>query len=348
MLNLKVYLRNFKFKHLSFTFTLSIIQFETNWQSFSPNYPIFVAEAQATIVGNDIFIFGGFNNDFSDATNATFALDIRRSNSTWRQMDDMPVSIGITHAATVTIGLKVYMCGGYSGGGKGPHVPYCFVYDHSIAPGNGQWSNLTKLQNGGSGGGGMIYDQRTNALFYSGGGQRPILGGLPTTDTNKTWKYSFDAPNLGWVASTPIPYKANHLSAVTNKRISGNGRHFFLGGQMGDDEIHGNVADVFEFMATTETWIRRASMPVARSHTTASTREVGCGFIMAGGSINSPTTKKNRTNEILYYDIPLDSWLSFGTLPIAGATPRVFIDDIDDYMYYIDNKRTSRRLISGL
>lgn len=320
----------------------NIPKFPSTWQSYAPEYPLGAPEAQAEKLGNDFVVFGGFSADFLDVTNQTFARDMSVSNSTWRRMDDVPSPTGITHAATAVIGTKMYMCGGYVGPQPGPHIADCYIYDHSKAPGTGQWSNFTMLPNNGSGGGGMIYDVFSNALFYSGGAQRPILGSREAHDQNHTWKFSFDNPAAGWVASTPIPYMANHQSHVT-AYYQGRPRHFFVGGQMGENEKQGNVADIFEFIASNETWVRRSSMPFGRGHTTVSTRAYGCGFIMAGGSINGiPVTKLNRTNDIIFYNIPSDNWTSIGVIPVKGATPKVFVDD-NDFLYYVDNRRTSRR-----
>ena len=250
------------------------------------------------------------------------------------------MTIGITHAATAVIGTKMYMCGGYVGPPPGPHTADCFVYDHSKAPGTGQWSKFKSLPDNGTAGGGMIYDNVMNALYYSGGAQRLKLGSREALDRSNTWKFSFDNPTAGWVASTPIPYLANHQSHVT-VIYQGRPRHYFIGGQKGENEKQGNVADIVEFIATNETWRRRASMPYGRGHTTVSTRAFGCGFTMAGGSINSPVNQYNRTNDIIYYSIPFDNWTSIGTIPVKAATPIVFVDE-RNFLYFVDNSRTSR------
>jgi N-acetylneuraminic acid mutarotase len=313
---------------------------DRDWERIPPDYPIEAAEVQAAIIGTDLFIFGGFVNDFANVTTASFSRNINAINSTWREMDEMPVAIGITHAAVVVIGMKLYMCGGYSGKRPGSHVPNCFIYDHSVAPGDGQWSAFTNLPNEGSAGGGMIYDSTKRMLYYAGGGQRSAPNSLDTTDVTDTWKISIDAPSNGWKRSTPFPYRANHLSSVTTRSFSGQERHFFVGGQLGENELTGNVGDLYEFLPSTETWVRLASLPSPRSHTAISTHAIGCGFIMAGGTLNSSTEKKNRTSEILYYDIPANQWATIGQLPSRGATPAVFLSY--DYIYFVNHKKSSR------
>jgi N-acetylneuraminic acid mutarotase len=301
------------------------------------------------LVGDDLVIFGGFTNSYTIATNRTYAQDLSGAiSSEWRRMDDMPLVSGITHAATVAVGQKVYFCGGYQGPHPGPHVPYCFVYDHSKPPGTGQWSNFTFLPNGGTAGAGMIYDSVRNMLFYSGGGQRLIPNSVHPIDVNDTWKISLSDPSSGWVASTPIPYSANHLSYVTHIDAIGNERHFFLGGQQQEDESNGNLAENYEFVAASETWIRRADLPFPRGHTAASTRAIGCGFIIGGGSANSNSTSKYRIADVSYYDIPSDTWTAgIGTLPQEGATPIVVIHP-KGYMHFVNAAPSSfRRRISA-
>jgi Kelch motif len=293
-------------------------------------------------VGNDLVVFGGFINDFADVTNRTYALDVSVDGSTWRRMDDIPLTVGITHAAVAAVGTTIYLCGGYSTY-PGPHISTCLVYDHSTAPGNGQWSQIANLPQGGSAAGGMIYDTVQNALYYSGGRQSFTTGNVLTVDVSNTWKFSLTNRAVGWVRATPIPYHANHLSSVTHTNALGQERHYFMGGQSLLNEAKGNVADNFEFIAHSETWIRRASMPLARGHTTASTRAVGCGIIVAGGSLNSSTNGKNRTSIVSYYDVAMDRWTtSIGNIPAPGATPIVDIDQ-NGYIHFMNTHRNSAR-----
>ena len=296
------------------------------------------------LVGDDMVSFSGFINSFRDVTNQTFARDITNANSTWRRMDDMPLQFDVTHAAAAIVGTKVYLCGGYRGAHPGPHTPLCYLYDNSITPGTGQqWTRFADIPNNGTAGACMVYDATRRTLYYIGGGQRLVPGRPESVDTNNTWKFDFLQPSSGWVATTSIPYKANHLSAVTAKHL-GQERHFIVGGQISENESIGNLADVFEFFATNETYVRRFSMPFGRSHTTISTRAIGCGFIVAGGSVNSINGRKQRTRNILYYDIPTNNWTSIGDIPTNLATPLVDIHN-SGYMYFVNDDGTSRRQI---
>jgi Kelch motif len=292
-------------------------------------------------------IFAGFRSGFSVVTNRTYARDVRYLNSTWRRMDDMPLASGITHMATVSVGSIVYLCGGYHGPHPGPHTSICFQYNHSIAPGTGaQWSYLPSLPNGGSAGGGMIYSTAYNTLYYTGGGQRLVPGTVQPVDLNSTWKLALHNQSAGWLPSTPLPYLANHLSYVTHRDTLGYERHYVLAGQVAENECCGNLAYNYEFLPRNETWIQRASMPIPRGHAASSTRAFGCGFIIAGGSINNPnrtSTTKIRTDDVSYYDVYKDSWVTaIGKLPAIGATPIVDIHN-NGYMHFISPLPLSER-----
>lgn len=305
-------------------------------------------EPQGLLIGNDFIQFSGYTGRFANATNQTYARDVTVLNSPWRRMEDVPVAWGITHVPTVAVGTKVYLCGGFSGAAKGLHISDCFVYDHTKEPGTGQWSRLPDLPHGGSGGGGMIYDRMRNALYYSGGAQRSTLGSVVLTDVTNTYRYSFDDSDAGWVETSPLPYEGNHLSYVTHTDDYGRQRHFFLGGQEQEFECCRNVADNYEFIAATETWEPRAPMPIERGHASASTRPIGCGFIIAGGSTNglNDLVRRTRTADVSYYDLPTNTWTSIGTLPSTTgiATPLVDIHP-NGYMYF-SNDRLSRRRVA--
>ena len=295
----------------------SIPKMEAGWWStpLKP-YPINVAEAQGSMIGKDFVIFSGFKNGYSMATTETYALDMSASDASWRRMDDMPFPQGLTHLGIAVVGMKAYICGGYVGGSLGTHAANCFIYDHSILSGSGkQWSSFASLPNGGRSGGGMIFDSTLNALIYAGGSQRPIQGQGSAIDYFDTWMYSFNNPNDGWVSKTNIPFHGNHMNFVTAYDSSGKERHYFFGGQDADNEHTGNTATMYEYVATTDTWIQRAPMPFPRGHSAAASRAVGCGFIVAGGRTNT-----GLTSDITYYDIANNVWTLVGNLPVEIHT----------------------------
>lgn len=272
-------------------------------------YPIPVSEAQGTMIGRDFLITSGFKGGYAVATTETYALDVFTPGASWRRMDDMPFPMGLTHLGVAVKGMKAYFCGGYTGARLGNHNGSCFEYDHSKVPGSGQWTNLTSLPDGGRSGGGMIYDATMDALVYSAGSHRPIRGVKSAVDFNDTWMYSLTNPSAGWVPKAAIPFLGNHMNFVTAKDEMGRPRHFFFGGQRGDNETRGNTNEMYEYNAVLDLWTQRQSIPYAVGHAAASARAIGCGFMISGGSVNG-----GLTSAITYYDIPTNTWTKIGDL----------------------------------
>lgn len=50
---------------------------------------------------------------YGQATAKNYALSLQNPNGSWRALDDLPVSQGITHGAFAVVGMKLYLCGGY-------------------------------------------------------------------------------------------------------------------------------------------------------------------------------------------------------------------------------------------
>jgi hypothetical protein len=210
----------------------------------------------------------------------------------------------------------MYLCGGYVGGTPGPHTDACLVFDHSKAAGGTQWSSITKLPNTGRAGGGMVYDAASNALYYAAGATR-VAGTNHATDHNSTWKYSFDAPNDGWIPKAVIPFKGNHISFVTTKDSQGRERHYFSGGQREENEYNGNNDDHYEYIVANDTWVKRQSLPMPRGHASSSTRAHGCGYLVIGGCTNGG----QHLSDVTYYSVETDSWVKIGALPEGLNTP---------------------------
>jgi N-acetylneuraminic acid mutarotase len=318
----------------------------TTWTDFPPNYPFIVRETQGAMIENDIIIVSGFTNRYANATNQTFARDVTGvKGTTWRAMDALPVPLGITHGAFTVVGTKLYMCGGFYGSHPGRHIPDCFVYDHSKQPGQGQqWSRMKNLPGRGSGGAGMVYDSTMNALYYAAGGERNVPDAGDIDDVDIFYMYSFNNPSAGWVNIGPSPIAANHVSFVTAYDKSGIEHHYFLGGQAAENECTGNLDKVYEWNAVSATWTRRANTPFPRGHAPSSTLPISCGFVMAGGSINTPTGCYRQTSDISYYDIEADQWTSIGTLSKTVNAPVCAIGR-DGYFYHVSEKTFNRRSI---
>jgi Malectin domain len=300
----------------------------TGWQNGVP-YPRNVAESHGNLIGDIFVIFGGFHNDWSVASNATYTLDTSNASATWQKVDDIPIGAGLTHGAHIHIGSKIYNCGGYVGGHPGLHTSQCIVYDQSKPIGQ-RWSTMTPLPDG-RGGGGMFYNMALNAMYYVTGAQRYKTPWLSTMDFNTTWMYSFNNPSAGWVRKADLPYASNHMMAVTAKDSNGVEHHYAFGGQYKENEVDGGYALVYEYDAMKDKWIRRADHPYTRAHGTGSTHGFGCGFITVAGNTNG--VEITKISNVTYYDIETDTWTEIGHIPYELNTPICDINRNTNVMY---------------
>lgn len=277
-----------------------------------------MAESQGALIGTDFVLVSGFNDGYGQTTNEAYYLDMSSPFATWQQTDSLPTPYGITHSAFVVVGTKLYMCGGYEAGHPGPDVADCLVYDHA-APPNTRWSGSAAFPDlpEGRSGGGLIFDIKENALVFAAGADRPQRGNADAYDQPDTWYLSLSNMGAGWQARTNIPFLGNHISFATAIDQNNQQRHYFVGGQEGENEYTGNTKNTYEYIVGTDTWIRRTDMPFTRGHASSSTVAVSCGFLVAGGSTN----EFGKTDDISYYNTVNDTWQTIGNLPFALNTP---------------------------
>ena len=276
------------------------------------------------MLGTDFILFSGFSGDYAFVTDKVFAYDTAVTSSTeiinrtWREMDPIPVTIGLTHTGHVLKNNTIYACGGYIGGNPYPTGKACYVYKHNNPKGT-QWSTLPSLPDVRSGGG-MFYDTKRNSIIFATGADRHISPvDTAIVDHNDVWELSLSNLTAGWISRANIPYIANHVGMVTVTRLDGTERHYILGGQRGGNEPTGNIDSVYEYIPINNTWMERQKMLFPRGHFSSSVVPYKhCGFFIAGGAVSTNATK---TPDITYYSIDTNNWTTIGTLPLAINTP---------------------------
>jgi hypothetical protein len=270
------------------------------------------------VVGDQFVVVSGYSRSIYNATRIVYAYDTKNSSAQWRRMDDLPFVDGLTHMSFAKRGGMLYTCGGYIGATPGPETNLCLSFNHSQPP-TKQWTILPPLPEG-RGGGSLWVIRNSNSLVFSAGAIRPNR--VPM-DRNSTWELNLGNLRSGWIPRESTPLMGNHISHATITYPSSQ-RFFLFGGQKGFDEGYGNQADMFEWDQFNRTWIRRASMPFARGHATASTPHFGCGIVVAGGVINGKyngTYLLTETSDVQYYNANLDVWTKMGDLPEAIRAP---------------------------
>jgi N-acetylneuraminic acid mutarotase len=287
-------------------------------------------------IGTDLFQFGGFGGSFTIGTNKSSYLSA--TTGKWTLVDQLPNRQGISHMGTVVIGNKVYGCGGFLDG-LGPNfkaTAECHVYTHGNPTGS-QWSRLPDLPAIRAGGGSLHNKARNSLIFATGADEKDYRR---VVDWNNVWELSLDDIDAGWVSKSDIPYRANHVGAVTVD-YQGTERHYVLGGQNGPREADGNYGFVYEFDAITDTWTPRANITIPTGHISASTVPYkNCGFFIMGGANNC----RCKTSAIHYYDITTNTWHKIGDLPQAINSP--VCDILNNTVYCIIRTRTQRRQLA--
>lgn len=305
-------------------------QFVGNWERLV-DFPHKLGEAHGGVIGNkELLVTGGFLN-FTTVNRKTYVLNLRapnllrgKTNETWTRLDDYPYLLGVTHAAEALYENYMYICGGYYGY-PGPVQSDCFVFDRNGTP-NAQYIRIPSLPEPRAGAG-MIYDILHHALIFVGGTRRNVTKAKDIMDTNTTFILYLNNTAAGWTSNAkPKPYSGNHISFVSvndtcSNTAQGIQRHYFFGGQMGQNESNSNLKSIYEYILLNDTWIPRSAMPFGRGHTGTSSMAFGCGFLVAGGAVNSGTNQLVQTDDISYYSSYNDTWTSIGKLYNKMKTP---------------------------
>jgi N-acetylneuraminic acid mutarotase len=268
---------------------------------------------------------GGYDNGgLATATNKTWAYNV--TSQTWRQMDSIPIELGVTHMPIVFVGSNIYACGGFVNG-TSPGLPArkeCFMYSHENALGS-QWTRIPDLPDIRAGGA-MFYDSIRNSIFYATGADFHSPNPPRPVDWSTVWELSLANP-IAWTARSASPYKANHVG-FTTVVYQGVERHFMMGGQEAHNEWSGQLNRTYEYVSTTDTWIQRASMLSGTSHIQSSVIPYNnCGVLVVGGKNNLASV----SSDVVYYDIGTNTWSKIGTTPTSISAS--VCDVIDGYLY---------------
>jgi N-acetylneuraminic acid mutarotase len=249
-------------------------------------------ESQGEVIGDKLYIFGGFVTDTIETTSKAYAFDAARGK--WSRIADVPLSQ--THAGSASDGAFVYLAGGFVGNWKGINTPVSrkvFRYDTVT----NEWTAMLPLP-----------APRGAGALVRVGRKLHFFGGLDGRyrDRGEHWVLDLRKPNK-WVNAAPLPNPRNHLgSALMGTKI------YAIGGQHRLDEEHGNVADVHVLDVITGTWSAVASLPQPRSHTHNSTFVIGGDrLVIAGGSANDHVT----LTDVLQYTEASNKWSVIGAIP---------------------------------
>lgn len=259
-------------------------------------------ESNGLGVGSKLYVFGGFKDGGLLATTRSDVYD--RTTDSWTSLADMPELT--THAPAVVDGGTIWLIGGYVGNSPGPSTLH--VWKYNIAANS--WSPGPALPEARGAGAAAIVGRE---LHYMGGALRI---GRTYSDTDKAdhWVLPLDGGTT-WSAAPPVPNPRNHLgAAVIGQTV------YVVGGQYKHDEGTTAQAQVDAYDTVTDSWQRKADLPLARSHITGSLVVKNGRLLSIGGS---KTNGKSGAaiNDVTSYDPATDTWVALPPLPAVRKAP---------------------------
>ena len=262
--------------------------------------PRAVSEAQGAVVGDKLYVFGGFNTDLSTVALCS-AYD--PSANRWSALADMPEQI--THGAVAVDGDTVYVAGGFVGHHPGPQTAHVWKYSVSA----NRWSAGVSLP-AARGAGALVRLGRT--LHFFGGVERDLTNlNVYKRDSPEHWVFNLDGGST-WTSAAPLPNPRNHTAGTVL-----NGLIYALGGQHLGDEQGGEQASVQSYDPATNSWTERAPLPLPLGHINSSTVIFEGRIVVIAGV----TMKSLEVANVSAYDPASDAWSALPPLPEARQSP---------------------------
>jgi N-acetylneuraminic acid mutarotase len=260
--------------------------------------PLAVYEAQGAVVGNRLYVFGGFYNARTQAT-----LRVQRYDAAADSWDSVaPLPEKITHAGHDADDHRVWLVGGFVGDHPGSSTSHVWVYD---VPGN-RWSRLPDLPAPRGGGGAALVG---TTLHFVGGVVRN--GDVYEPDAADHWTFDVDT-GTAWHADTPLPNPRNHLGVIAL-----GGDIYAIGGQHQGNELDGNQSTVERYDTTTKQWTTLPPLPAPRGHVSSSI-VVRDGRVLVIGGL---TQQSRPLADVLEFDPGASTWTALDALPAPRQSP---------------------------
>ncbi|PTL72416.1 hypothetical protein C1I63_05840 [Rathayibacter caricis DSM 15933] len=274
------------------------------------------AEAGGVAVGGKLYVFGG---QFSGVTQTLRSDRYDPATNSWTRLRDLPELI--THAPVVADGTTLWILGGYVGLDKKDSSRRVWKYDIPTDT----YTAGPALPAARGGGGAAIVGRQ---LHYLTGAVRQDSTGASTVDHPDHWVLNLDGGTT-WTASTPVPNPRNHVGTV----VLGS-KIYVIGGQHRENESGTPQVQVDAFDVVTKTWTRRADLPVARGHISASTFAWNGKVLVLGGSEAGAVSSRT----LYEYDPATNAWITRTSLPEALKSP---VADLIDGKIIVSGGRTA-------
>ena len=259
--------------------------------------PIPRFEGPAAVVGDKLYVFGGFHDSGLNATTRVDVYDPRADR--WTRLADMPKPL--THLTPAVDDHTVWFAGGFDGKHPGPVADEVFAYDVRADT----WSRGPSLP-----------EPRGSGALVRLGRRLHFFGGFAAdrdTTPGDHWVLDLDSPAT-WHTLAPLPDPRGHLGG-----IAWAGRIYAIGGQHGHDRKATDVASMHAYDADTDRWSALAPLPTPRSHFEAGTFVWGDRIVIAGGRNN--VGGEESIARLSAYDPGTDAWNELAEMPAALLGP---------------------------
>jgi hypothetical protein len=262
------------------------------WTPAVPS-PIARFEANGAVVGDELWVLGGFTSADLLVTGLVDIYDPVAD--AWRPGPDLPGAE--THIAVVTFDGDVIVGGGFTGpfvGARPPTTDEVWRWSADA----GTWSPGPPLPAPGA----AFSWALLGTTFQIAGGL--AADGNSDSDVHYVWDLAGAA---GWTTAAPLPDARNHGGGAAT-----GGLFYAIAGRHGWNESSGDVAEVDAFDPASGSWTARAPIPIARSEIGAATSTTADGrIVVVGGSISGIAPSA----DVLVYDPALDAWCALASLP---------------------------------
>ena len=265
-----------------------------------PRAPLTRYEASVAEIDGNVYMFGGFHNDQTQATRTVHVYETKTNR--WTARREMPEPFN--HANAVRIGQSVWFAGGFMGDHPGPTTNHVWRYD---VPSD-TWHQGPPLP-----------EERGAGALVALDGMLHFFGGYKSdrrTDAADHWVLNpaADAAGEGWLPRAPMPVPRGHLTGIAL-----DGYVYAIGGCVGHDPVMIDVSYMHRYDPQTDRWVELAPLPNPRSHLEPSTFLRHGRIVIAGG--RNFTANEWNLSDVLEYDPASDTWLTFGNLPKPLLAP---------------------------
>ena len=249
----------------------------SSWTRSSVRPALQRTEVAGAVVGNDIYVIGGFV-----PPNKTTAAVERLRRGRWERVRSLPVALN--HAAAVGHRGHVYVVGGYAGAnGLTQPTGSLFRYD----PRENQWIRLPNMPTA----------RAALAVGVVGGRLYAVGGANGSGALDKLEIY--DIAKRRWSSGPPFSVPREHLGGAVY------GRRFFA---VAGRNSSGNLAIVEAYNPRTRSWSRLPDIPKERGGNGAAT--LGDGIVGVGGEEGAGTIA-----EVDRYDFSSRRWERLDPMP---------------------------------